>query len=105
METADPAALQALEARAEDVARRLALMANPKRLLILCFLANGEATVGAIQNAVGIGQSSLSQHLAKLRKGGVLKTRRESQSIYYTLADEQTIALMASLYETFCGAE
>jgi len=94
--------IDALEARAEDVAARLALIANPKRLLVLCALTEGELSVGALQGAVGISQSSLSQHLAKLREGRVVSTRREAQTIYYRLSDPQTQTLMAALYETFC---
>ena len=94
--------IDALEARAEDVAARLALIANPKRLLVLCALTEGELSVGALQGAVGISQSSLSQHLAKLREGRVVSTRREAQTIYYRLSDPQTQNLMAALYETFC---
>ncbi len=94
--------IDALEARAEDVAARLALIANPKRLLVLCALTEGELSVGALQGAVGISQSSLSQHLAKLREGRVVSTRREAQTIYYRLSDPQIQNLMAALYETFC---
>lgn len=93
---------EALAERADHVAGRLALMANPSRLLILCRLAEGEASVGALQEVVGLSQSALSQHLAKLREGGVVATRREAQTIHYRLADPQTQAIMAALYDTFC---
>ena len=59
-----------LEERAEEVSRLLALMANPKRLLILCRLLEGDMTVGALAEAVALSQSALSQHLAKLREAG-----------------------------------
>lgn len=101
MLTIDHDQLKRLEKRADEVSRLLSLMANPKRLLILCFLADGEASVGAIQSALDIGQSSLSQHLTKLREGGVVATRRQSQTIYYSLADAQTISVMRSLCEIF----
>lgn len=97
--------LAVLEARADEVARRLSLMANAKRLLILCTLARGEASVTALQQALDIGQSALSQHLAKLRDGGVVATRREAQTIFYRLADAQTVSLMEALYDTFCAGE
>jgi len=84
------------------VAQRLSLLSNPKRLLILCRLAQGEAPVGALQQAVGLGQSALSQHLAKLRAAGVVATRREGQTIHYRIADPDTERLMAALYDTFC---
>lgn len=94
--------IAALEDRAEDVAARLSLIANPKRLLVLCALTEGELSVGALQGAVGISQSSLSQHLAKLRDGGVVDTRRVAQTIYYRVSDPQMQVLMHTLYDTFC---
>ena len=117
----------ALEERAAHVAARLAEVANAKRLLILCHLAKleagaadagtrdgtagdgtaggggaGEASVGELQRAVGLSQSALSQHLARLRSAGMVATRRESQTIHYRLADDETRQLMAALYDTFC---
>jgi ArsR family transcriptional regulator len=95
--------LDDLEARAEHVAARLALAANARRLLILCELAQGEQSVGALQAAVGLSQSALSQHLAKLRAAGMVATRRDAKTIYYRLGDAETEALMAALYDTFCA--
>ena len=104
---ADPAVpadgLAALEARAGHVAGRLAAMANPKRLMILCRLAEGEASVGELQAVVGLSQSALSQHLARLREAGMVATRREAQTIHYRLSDDETRAMMAALYEVFCA--
>jgi DNA-binding transcriptional ArsR family regulator len=91
-----------METRAEEVAAILSLMANPKRLMILCHLAEGEHSVGALAKAVGLGQSALSQHLARLRDAGAVATRRESQSIHYRLADERVAEIMAALYDLFC---
>ena len=88
--------------RAEEVARRLSLLANPSRLLILCRLAEGEASVGTLQDVVGLSQSALSQHLAKLREAELVATRRDAQSIHYRIADAQTEAVMRALYEIFC---
>lgn len=98
----DDRASQALQERADHVAGRLALVANAKRLLILCQLAQGERSVGALQQAVGLGQSALSQHLAKLREAGMVDTRRESQTIHYRISDPDIATLMAALYEAFC---
>lgn len=88
--------------KADYVAERLALMGNPRRLLILCRLAEGETSVGRIQETLDLSQSALSQHLAKLREAGMVATRREGQTIYYSLADPQVEAVMAALYDTFC---
>ncbi|MFV2054128.1 ArsR/SmtB family transcription factor [Aliiroseovarius sp. YM-037] len=93
-----------LEARADHVAHRLGLLANPRRLLILCQLAAGEASVSALNQTLNIGQSALSQHLAKLRDAGIVATRREAQTIYYRIDDAETETLMAALYDTFCGS-
>ncbi|WP_378949074.1 ArsR/SmtB family transcription factor [Paracoccus sp. R86501] len=95
-------ASQVLQQRADHVAARLALVANAKRLLILCELAKGERPVGALQQAVGLSQSALSQHLAKLREAGMVDTRREGQSIHYRIIDRDLDVLMAALYEAFC---
>ena len=95
--------LAALEAKADHVAGRLALMGNPRRLMILCHLATGEASVGALQSHVGLGQSALSQHLAKLREAGMVATRREGQTIWYRISDPDVREIMEALYETFCA--
>ena len=95
-------AAHALQARAAHVAARLALVANPKRLLILCELTQGERSVGALQQAVGLSQSALSQHLAKLREAQMLATRRDAQTIFYRIADPDLEMLMTALYDTFC---
>lgn len=105
MENVSTATISALEAKADKVAARLALVANAKRLLILCELAKGERSVSALQEAVGLGQSALSQHLARMRDAGIVATRREAQTIHYRLADPQIAALMDSLYEAFCKPE
>ena len=89
--------------RAEHVSARLSLMANPKRLLILCKLAEGEMSVGAMVDALDLSQSALSQHLAKLRTAGMVATRRDGQTIYYRIEDPDAKALMAALYDVFCA--
>ena len=98
-----------LEDRAAHVAERLSQMAHPARLMVLCRLAkleaeggNGEASVGELQQTVGLSQSALSQHLARLRHAGMVETRRDGQSIRYRLADEEVRQLMRALYATFC---
>ncbi|SFD56799.1 ArsR/SmtB family transcription factor [Roseivivax sediminis] len=98
-----PADLAALEERAEHVAGLLTLMGNPRRLLILCRLAEGEASVSALQSAVGLSQSALSQHLARLRAAGIVRARRDGQSMHYSICDDDTRALMVALYDTFCA--
>jgi ArsR family transcriptional regulator, virulence genes transcriptional regulator len=102
MEMDVDASVAALRERADYVAGRLALVANAKRLLILCELVNGERSVSSLQAAVGLSQSALSQHLAKLRDAGMVATRRESQTIHYRISDPDLEVLMAALYDAFC---
>ena len=88
---------------AQDAARLLKLLANEKRLLILCFLATrGEMPVGALVEALGLSQSALSQHLAKLRRDRLVHFRRKSQTLYYRLTDPRAVRLLVILKEIFC---
>jgi DNA-binding transcriptional ArsR family regulator len=94
------AKLQANAARACDL---LKAMANPARLLVLCQIADGEKSVGELERAVGLSQSGLSQHLAVLRSKSLVTTRRDAQTIYYSLASDEAAAVMSTLYEVFCS--
>lgn len=91
---------------AEDAGQAAALlsaMANAKRLLVLCYLAeSGEASVARIADQVGLSQSALSQHLAKLRSDRMVATRREAQTIYYRLDDDRVLKLLTLLRDIFC---
>lgn len=92
-----------LEQRAAEAARLLKLLANEHRLLILCRLAaEREMPVGGIAAAVGLSQSALSQHLAKMRDEGLVATRREAQTIYYRIADPDTRRILALLKSIYC---
>jgi len=98
------AALQKLTKQAGDAAQLLKMLANEKRLLILCFLAvRGEMTVGELVGVVKLSQSALSQHLAKLRADGLVEFRRTSQTLHYRVADARTLRLLQVLKEIFCG--
>jgi DNA-binding transcriptional ArsR family regulator len=94
---------QALESNAESAADLLAALANRRRLAILCRLVEGERSVGALADSLGIGQSALSQHLAKLREQGLVSTRREGQTIHYRIASPQAEAILATLHEIYCA--
>ena len=88
---------------AYEAARLLKLLANEKRLVILCFLATrGEMAVGALVEALGLSQSALSQHLARLRRDGLVLFRRESQTLHYRLADPRVVRVLGVLEEIFC---
>jgi DNA-binding transcriptional ArsR family regulator len=82
---------------ADRTARLLKLLANPQRLRVLCLLADGEYSVSELNERIGLSQPALSQHLSKLRDNGLVKTRRESQTIYYRLNSEPVRRLIASL--------
>jgi ArsR family transcriptional regulator, virulence genes transcriptional regulator len=103
-DTQDAAALGKLARQAGDAAQLLKLLANEKRLLILCYLAvRGEMTVGELVGVVKLSQSALSQHLAKLRADGLVEFRRAAQTLHYRVADPRTLRLLQSLKEIFCG--
>lgn len=97
------ASIEALAARASVAATTLKLLANEQRLLILCRLSQGEAPVGDLVDRLGQSQSSVSQHLARLREGGLLQTRRDGTVIYYRLADASVSQLIATLCDRFGG--
>jgi len=83
----------------------LKAVANRNRLIILCELLEGERSVTALQSAVGLSQSALSQHLARLRADDLVATRRESQTIYYSLASANAAKILDALYEAFCASD
>lgn len=95
--------MEQLKARAPQAAELLRQMANANRLLILCHIAEKERSVGQLEVDLGIKQPALSQQLAELRQYGLVKTRRQSRSIYYSIADERAEAVLTMLHEIFCG--
>jgi ArsR family transcriptional regulator len=92
----------AFEAQAAKAAAMLRALANERRLLVLCQLAEGELSVGALQQRLAISQSALSQHLAVLREESLVATRRESQTIYYRIQDPAAAKLIATLADIYC---
>jgi DNA-binding transcriptional ArsR family regulator len=96
----DPKRLQASARKATTL---LKAMANQRRLTILCHLAGGERSVGALEGVLDLSQSALSQHLARLRADKLVLTRREGQTIYYRLAGSEATAVMATLHSLYCA--
>jgi ArsR family transcriptional regulator, virulence genes transcriptional regulator len=88
--------------RAGHAAALMKSLANAHRLMILCRLHEGECSVGTLEKLIKINQSALSQHLARLRRDRIVKTRREAQTIYYRLADGQAARIIEQLYVLFC---
>lgn len=89
---------------AESAAELLKAMANPHRLQMLCLLADGELSVGALNQLIPLSQPALSQHLAVLRTDGLVHTRRESQTIYYQVAPGPTMDVIRVMHAYFCAA-
>lgn len=104
-ETPLEARMRELEKNAVHVACLLKAMANPARLMILCQLAERECSVGELERAVGLSQSGISQHLAVLRRSDVVKSRREGQTVFYSLASSDIVAVMGTLHSVFCDAQ
>ncbi len=92
-----------LEEVTQKACTLLKSMANKSRLMILCQLADKEMSVGEILKQVPLSQSALSQHLSMLRRENIVATRREAQSIKYSLASEDARVLIGALYELYCA--
>ena len=92
-----------LQSQAHQVTTLLKAMGNERRFLILCYLVDGERSVGELERLVGLSQSALSQHLARLRRDGLVRTRRSAQTIYYSLQGDLPIGVMQALHQVFCG--
>ncbi|WP_239992145.1 metalloregulator ArsR/SmtB family transcription factor [Rhodopila globiformis] len=80
-------------------------LANEHRLMILCSLIEGEKSVGDLQEELNMRQPHLSQQLSRLRLGGLVETRREAQTIYYSLTDETATEVIGVLHRRFCKAK
>lgn len=98
-------ALAQLKEKAPEAAELLRQLSNPSRLILLCHIATQERSVGELEQDLGIKQPGLSQQLAELRQAGLVKTRRQSRSIYYSLADERAKSILDMLWMTFCAPE
>lgn len=91
------------ELQARDAASLLKAMSNECRLLVLCYLAaEGELSVGQLVGRVGLSQSALSQHLAKLREERLVATRKEAQTVFYRVCDPRAGQVLALLHDLFC---
>ncbi|MEO7062948.1 MAG: metalloregulator ArsR/SmtB family transcription factor [Dokdonella sp.] len=95
-----------MHTRAEDASRLLKTLGNAQRLRMLCLLVRGEMSVGQINERLpDLSQSALSQHLAKLREEGLVRTRREAQTIWYELPEGPVQSIIATLYSTYCATD
>ena len=92
-----------MQAHAADAAGLMKALGNESRLMVLCMLIEGEQSVSDLNDMIPLSQSALSQQLARLRKQGLVKTRRESQAIYYSLTDGPADRVINLLHEIYCG--
>ena len=96
---------EAMEAAADQASELLKSLANRHRLLILCQLVDGERSVGELAAFLGARDSTVSQHLALLRKDGLARTRREGQTIYYAIASAPARRVLETLFAIYCAPE
>jgi ArsR family transcriptional regulator, virulence genes transcriptional regulator len=99
MQQIDP---EKLAKNAEKASKLLKIMSHPSRLMVLCDLMNGERPVSALNEAIPLSPSALSQHLAVLREAGLVGTRRESQTIHYRLNSKAVSRILEALYRIYC---
>jgi len=97
--------LQQMAQSADRASSLMKTLGHKDRLMILCHLAEGEKSVGQIAEILEISQSPLSQHLSRMRKEGLVDTRREAQTIFYSLKSGQASKIVEVLYDLFCASE
>lgn len=91
-----------LRENARRASTLLKAMGNERRLTVLCYLIEGERSVSELEALIGISQSALSQHLARLRRDGLVETRRAAQNIFYSVANNEVTDLLESLHDILC---
>jgi DNA-binding transcriptional ArsR family regulator len=94
--------IKSIESKVDVAVNLLKALSNEKRLMIVCALYKGEKNVGELEQIVGLSQSALSQHLARLRRDGLVETRRAAQTIFYKLSNTATEQVLRCLYDIYC---
>jgi ArsR family transcriptional regulator len=102
MNTLSPKDLNLMRRHAGKAAAMMRALSHEARLMVLCELVGGERTAGELVERSGLSQSALSQHLAKLRDEGLVTTRRDGQTIFYTLNDPNAARILGVLHELYC---
>jgi len=97
--------LEGMQENAQKASNLLKAMSNEHRLMVLCQLLHGEKSVGELEEIIGLSQSALSQHLARLRKDDLVITRRSAQTIFYSLAGEEAKRVIETLYGLYCSVD
>ena len=101
-EVSEPMA-ELMREHAMDAAGLMKALGNESRLMVLCLLAEGERSVSELNEIIPLSQSALSQQLARLRQQGLVTTRRESQTIYYSLSEGPADKVIHLLHDIYCG--
>lgn len=94
--------LDVMQRSAAKAEAMLKLLANAKRLMILCHLVKGEKSVGELAELVNLSQSALSQHLAKMRDQGLVEADKQGQMVYYHISNPEVEAILSTLYLIYC---
>lgn len=95
--------LQEMRKNSAKAAQLLKAISNERRLLILCYLLEGEMSVGDMNDRLELSQSALSQHLALLRRQQLVKTRKEAQTVFYRIESAEVKAVLQVLHDLYCG--
>jgi DNA-binding transcriptional ArsR family regulator len=96
---------EVMEQAADQASELLKALSNRHRLLIICQLIDGEHSVGELAEFLNLRDSTVSQHLALLRKDGLVSARRDAQTIYYSIASEPAREILKTLYQVFCASK
>ncbi len=94
--------LEKMQESAQRASEMMKLLGHRHRLMILCELKMAEKSVGELSETIGISQSLVSQHLARMRHENVVTSRRDAQVVYYSLQEGEAATLIAALYDIFC---
>ncbi len=98
-------ALDDLEPKISDASKLMEMLSQPHRLKILCLLQEGEQSVLSLAKAAGLSQPAMSHHLRKLRDSQFVQTRRDAQTIYYSLRGGEVAAIIGVLHDLYCGTD
>ena len=102
MKNASTSSLNTMQRNAAKAEAMLKLLANRKRLMILCHLVKGERSVGELAELVGLSSSALSQHLAKMREQKLVSTTKNGQMVHYRISNAEVEAILTTLYLIYC---
>lgn len=94
--------IEVMGRNAEKAEAMLKLLANARRLMILCHLVKGEKSVGELSQLVGLSHSALSQHLAKMRDQNIVASEKQGQMVFYRICNPEVEAILSTLYLIYC---